>query len=203
MDSVRHRTKTSARPPGRPRLFDEDAALERALELFWERGLAATSLDDLAAAMGMRRPSLANAFGDKQSLYRRALARFAGRARAGAAEAFAEPELAGALERFYLAALDLYCAREPAAGCMVVCTAPAAALVHPEVRADLLAVVRDLDAALARRFAQAEDAEPAISAKLAQAVLHTLAIRARAGESKASLRRLARAAASRLGSQGS
>lgn len=203
MGSVRHRTKDKARPPGRPRLFDEDAALERALELFWERGLAATSLDDLAAAMGMRRPSLANAFGDKQALYRRALARFAERARAGAAEAFAEPELAAALERFYLAALDLYCAREPAAGCMVVCTAPAAALVHPEVRSDLLSIVRDLDAALARRFAQAEDAEPAISAKLAQAVLHTLAIRARAGESKPSLRRLARAAASRLGSKGS
>jgi len=203
MGSVRHRTKAKARPPGRPRLFDEDAALERALELFWERGLAATSLDDLAAAMGMRRPSLANAFGDKQALYRLALARFAERARAGAAAAFAEPELAAALERFYLAALDLYCAREPAAGCMVVCTAPAAALVHPEVCADLLAVVRDLDAALARRFAQAEDAEPAISAKLAQAVLHTLAIRARAGESKASLRRLARAAANRLGSKGS
>jgi hypothetical protein len=81
---------------------------------------------------------------------------------------------------------------------MVVCTAPAAALVHPEVRADLLHVLRDLDAALARRFAQAGDADPAVSAKLAQAVLHTLAIRARAGESKAALRRLARAAAARL-----
>jgi AcrR family transcriptional regulator len=198
MNFDRSRTKNPTRRPGRPRLFDEDAALERALELFWARGLAATSLDDLAAAMGMRRPSLANAFGDKQALYRRALARFADRARAGAAESLVEAELARALERFYLGALELYCAREPAAGCLVVCTAPAAALVHPEVRADLLAVVRDLDAALARRFAQAGDADPAVSAKLAQAVLHTLAIRARAGESKASLRRLARAAAARL-----
>jgi AcrR family transcriptional regulator len=179
----------SARPPGRPRLFDEEAALERALELFWQRGLAGASLDELAAAMGLGRPSLANAFGDKQALYRRALARFADRARAGAAEARVEPELARALERFYLAALDVYCASDPPAGCLVICTAPAAALVHPEVRADLLAVVRELDAALARRFAQAGDAEPALSAKLAQAVLHTLAIRARAGESKASLRR--------------
>ena len=200
---VRHRTKPPARGPGRPRLFDEDAALDRALELFWQRGLAATSLDDLAGAMGLRRPSVANAFGDKQALYRRALARFADRARAGAAAAFAEPDLARALERFYLDALDVYCASDPPAGCLVVCTAPAAALVHPEVRADLLRVVRDLDAALGRRFAQAGDREPADSAKLAQAVLHSLAIRARAGESKAALRRLARAAAIRLSAAGS
>jgi AcrR family transcriptional regulator len=195
---MRSRTKASSRQPGRPRLFDEHAALGRALELFWERGLAATSLDDLAAAMGMQRPSIANAFGDKQALYRRALAAFADQARAGAAASLAEPELERALERFYLAALDVYCAGDPAQGCLVICTAPAAALVHPEVRDDLLQVVRDLDTALGRRFALAGDPEHGTSAKLAQAVLHSLAIRARAGESKASLRRLARAAAHRL-----
>ncbi len=187
-----------ARSRGRPRLFDEDAALDRALDVFWTRGLAATSLDDLAAAMGMRRPSLANAFGDKAALYRRALARFADRARAAAAAQLADPDLGRALERFDLAALEVYFSSDPPRGCAVVCTAPAAALVHPDVRDDLLGVVRDLDAALARRFALAGDAEPDLSARLAQAVLHTLAIRARAGESRASLRRLARAAAARF-----
>jgi AcrR family transcriptional regulator len=199
MKILRDGKKSPARRAGRPRLFDEDAALDRALELFWQRGLAGASLDELAAAMGMRRPSVANAFGDKEALYRRALARFADRARSAAATQLAEPDLARALEGFYLAALEVYCAGDPPAGCLVVCTAPAAALVHPDVRGDLLGVVRDLDAALTRRFAQAGDADPALSAKLAQAVLHTLAIRARAGESKASLRRLARAAAARLG----
>lgn len=197
-ESVRHGTRAPGRPRGRPRLFDEDAALDCALDVFWTRGLGATSLDDLAAAMGMRRPSVTNAFGDKQALYRRALARFADRARTAAASQLADPELRHALERFYLAALDVYFASDPARGCAVICTAPAAAVVHPEVRDDLLRVVRDLDAALERRFALAGDAEPGVSARLAQAVLHTLAIRSRAGESRAALRRLARAAASRL-----
>ena len=146
----------------------------------------------------MRRPSVANAFGDKPALYRRALARFADRARAGASAGLAEPDLERALAAFYLAALDVYFSRDPARGCFVMCTAPAAALAHPEVRADLLGVVRDLDTALTRRFTLAGDSEPAISARLAQAVLHSLAIRARAGEPKAALRRLARAAAARF-----
>jgi AcrR family transcriptional regulator len=173
--------------------------LDCALDVFWTRGLGATSLDDLAAAMGMRRPSVTNAFGDKQALYRRAIARFADRARAEAASQLADPDFTRALQRFYRAALAVYFASDPARGCAVICTAPAAAVVHPEVRDDLLRVVRDLDTALERRFALAGDPEPAVSARLAQAVLHTLAIRARAGESRASLSRLARAAAARLG----
>ena len=60
-------------PRGRPRQFDEDAALSAALLQFWEKGLAATSLDELEDAMGMRRPSIYGAFGDKEALYRRAL----------------------------------------------------------------------------------------------------------------------------------
>ena len=65
-------------PRGRPRQFDEDAALTGAMMVFWEKGLAATSLDDLAQAMGMNRPSIYNAFGNKDAIYRTALARFCG-----------------------------------------------------------------------------------------------------------------------------
>ncbi|MGH9889647.1 MAG: helix-turn-helix domain-containing protein, partial [bacterium] len=67
---MRDRTKHAKRRPGRPRLFDADAALEGAMRLFWSRGFAATSLDDLAHAMDMNRPSMANAFGDKEAIYR-------------------------------------------------------------------------------------------------------------------------------------
>lgn len=57
----------------RPREFDRDAALEKALRVFWAKGFAATSTDDLREAMGIGRQSLYGAFGDKRKLYLEAL----------------------------------------------------------------------------------------------------------------------------------
>src|ERR1041384_4755004 len=54
---------------GRPRAYEPEVALARALDVFWKEGFAATSLDDLSAATGMNRPSLYGAFGDKRALY--------------------------------------------------------------------------------------------------------------------------------------
>ncbi|MCX2723088.1 TetR/AcrR family transcriptional regulator [Roseibium salinum] len=59
--------------PGRPRNFDEAAALEAAMNVFWQKGFEATSLDDLTKAMGLSRSSFYGAFGDKQSLFLRAV----------------------------------------------------------------------------------------------------------------------------------
>ncbi len=61
------------RPRGRPRSFDRDAALGRAMELFWERGYEDTSLDDLTRVMRINPSSLYATFGDKEQLYRAAL----------------------------------------------------------------------------------------------------------------------------------
>jgi len=60
----------------RPREFDVDAALERAMQVFWAKGYESTSLDDLCAATGLGRSSLYAAFGDKHGLYLRALDRY-------------------------------------------------------------------------------------------------------------------------------
>ncbi|PZE56973.1 TetR/AcrR family transcriptional regulator [Curtobacterium sp. MCPF17_001] len=62
---------------GRPRSFDLDDALDRAVEVFWRQGYNGTSLDDLTSAMGINRPSLYAAFGNKESTFRKALARYA------------------------------------------------------------------------------------------------------------------------------
>ena len=64
------------RPRGRPRQFNPDDVLDRAVEVFWERGYAGASLDDLTAAMRLNRPSVYAAFGDKHSLFLAALDRY-------------------------------------------------------------------------------------------------------------------------------
>jgi AcrR family transcriptional regulator len=65
-----------SRQRGRPRSYDPEAALDAAAQLFWAKGYADTTLDELSAAMGMGRPSIYNAFGDKEALFLRALQRY-------------------------------------------------------------------------------------------------------------------------------
>ncbi|PFD34679.1 TetR family transcriptional regulator [Bacillus cereus] len=60
----------------RLREFDEEKALDAAMQLFWEKGYAATSLSDLTAKMGIQKPSLYSAFGDKEGLFEAALRRY-------------------------------------------------------------------------------------------------------------------------------
>jgi AcrR family transcriptional regulator len=188
----------TARGRGRPREYDEDLALQEAVQVFWTKGFDATSLDDLSAAMGMNRPSIYRAFGDKEAIYRKALMQFCqGMEAAFARTMLAEDDIRTALTRFYREALETYTDGERAKGCMVMSTAVSAATCHPEIQAELLAIIRGLDKKMAARFQQAVDDGqlPSSSdadgrAALAQSLLHSLSLRARAGESPRKLARL-------------
>src|SRR5271163_5104237 len=75
---------------GRPRAYQPEVALGKALDLFRKDGFAATSLDDLSAATGMNRPSLYGAFGDKRELYIKSYQRYRDDARAAMIDIFRE-----------------------------------------------------------------------------------------------------------------
>lgn len=60
----------------RPREFDEEQVLEAAMRLFWEKGYEATSLSDLTSGMGIQKPSIYSAFGDKKALFEAALRKY-------------------------------------------------------------------------------------------------------------------------------
>jgi TetR/AcrR family transcriptional regulator, copper-responsive repressor len=192
-----------ARRRGQPRQYDPDRALTRAAEVFWKNGYAGTSLDDLAAATGMNRPSLYAAFGDKRDLYIKTLERYRGQSRVIGTEIIADdPPLRVFLRRFYEAALDIYLGEGDAArGCYSISTAPAQATVDPAVRAFLAESIRGTDAYIAGRIAEARErdeiaatADPLALAQVATATLHTIAVRARVGVSRKALLALAAAA---------
>src|ERR671918_521967 len=89
---------TASRPGGRPREFDLDEALERAMEVFWRQGYEGTSLGELTAAMGINRPSLYAAFGNKEALFRKALDRYVDERMAFIRAAIEEPTARRAVE---------------------------------------------------------------------------------------------------------
>ena len=174
---------------GRPRAYQPDVALAKALDLFRKDGFAATSQDDLSAATGMNRPSLYGAFGDKRELYIKSYQRYRADARAAMVDIFRdEAPLRQRLQRIYAIALDIYLSGESGPrGCFTVMTAASEAVGDPEIRAMVLEGFAELDKAFAACFRQAkqkgelpDSADATVLAQLASATLHTIAIRARA-----------------------
>src|ERR1700746_3679224 len=84
--------QNTTRPRGRPRTFDEQEALEKAIQVFWSKGYDGVTIDDLVAGMGVGRPSLDAAFGDKRTLFLRALRAYAEKKGARAARALLTPQ---------------------------------------------------------------------------------------------------------------
>jgi TetR/AcrR family transcriptional regulator, copper-responsive repressor len=174
---------------GRPRAYQPDVALAKALDLFRRDGFAATSLDDLSAATGMNRPSLYGAFGDKRELFIKSYQRYREDARAAMIDIFRnELPIRERLARIYAVALDIYLSGETGPrGCFTVMTAASEAIADPDIRAMVLEGLSELDKAFAACFRLArekgelpEGADPVVLAQLASATIHTIAIRARA-----------------------
>lgn len=180
---------------GRPRAYDPEVALRRARDAFWRAGYAATSLDDLAAGMGMKRPSIYAAFGDKRALYVRALTEYADASRAWLGRALNTPgSLRDALRAVYRDARDYYLAGddEPR-GCFLLGTAVTEARRDPQVRAIVESAMTAFTETFTERFEQAaRDSElgaaaPNALAHIATAALNSLAVRARTGATPAAL----------------
>ena len=174
---------------GRPRAYEPNVALGKALALFRKGGFAATSLDDLSAATGMNRPSLYGAFGDKRALYIKSYQRYRDDARAAMIDIFREEmPIRQRLQKIYAVALDIYLSGESPRGCFTVMTAASEAVADPDIRAMVLEGFAELDKAFAACFRLAKEkgelvgsADTTVLSQLASATIHSIAIRARAG----------------------
>jgi AcrR family transcriptional regulator len=187
---------------GRPRSFDRDEALERAITVFWAHGYDATSIAQLTNALGIGAPSLYAAFGDKRTLFLEALDRYLQTYGAFTRRALVEEHPArGAVERLLLEAATAYTRPDRPPGCLLI---TAATNCSPQ-SADIAAHLRELRTAgvreLADRIADAvragelpADADPHALATFYAAVLQGMSAQARDGATRADLEQIARAA---------
>ena len=187
---------------GRPRAFDRDEALEAAMILFWRKGFAAASMNDLCDAMGVRSPSLYAAFGSKEALYLEAIERYVETIGPPIWGKLAEGNTARAsVESLLLAATEsLPKSQETPAGCMAalgaVCDEWPAGIADAvrKVRLEMLGMLRSrLEAGLANgELAPTTDIE-ALS-RFYFGIYEGMAIQARDGAASADLKAIARVA---------
>jgi TetR/AcrR family transcriptional repressor of nem operon len=141
----------------RPREFDEAAALEAAVTSFWKQGYRATSVRDLAAKMGISGPSLYNAFGDKRSLFRKALERYmqsSARVRIANLESSLPPKLA---VRTFLADVVKHSIDDGGRrGCFLVNSALEIAPHDPEIGKEIAERLSEVEAFYRRAIAAAQ-----------------------------------------------
>ena len=194
--------KEATRPRGRPRTFDQDDVLDRAMMTFWAKTYTGASLDDLTADMGINRPSLYAAFGDKHALFMATIDHYAATIGARPIAALQdEPDLRKSVRAFLDAVVDNTSGAGHPRGCLIGCVVADCAENDPEVRTKLAAVMAATDTALAARYRQAQqdgqlanEADIDALAMLTSSVMHGIAVRARAGGTRAQLKQLARAA---------
>src|SRR4051794_21442736 len=98
---MKPRSKPKTR--GRPRAFDTEKALDQAMRIFWKHGYEAASLPQLTRAMGINRPSMYAAFGNKESLFRKALDRYTEKSSTLFRDSLAQPTARAVVEHLLLA----------------------------------------------------------------------------------------------------
>jgi AcrR family transcriptional regulator len=182
-------------PGGRPRGFDIDSALDRALEVFWQHGYEGAGLSDLAAAMGINRPSIYATFGNKAELFDKVLARYLEGPGRYAAAALELPT-ARAVATAYLQGAITLTTRQDTPGCLCVRSVQACGSEADHSRTQAIAVRLAGETALRHRLQKARaegdlppDSKPADLARYLMTVSDGIAVQASAGAAPAQLRR--------------
>lgn len=141
---------------GRPREFCTDAALGAALGVFWAKGYDGASMADLTAAMGITKPSLYAAFGNKEQLFHQALDRYEAEKLAYTREALKQPSARAVAEHFMRGAVAAQTSTCDPKGCMGVISATACGAEADSIKAHIMERRASSNAALVARFQQAQ-----------------------------------------------
>ena len=184
---------------GRPRGFEVEAVLDKAIDVFWLEGYDGADYAKLIEAMGMSKPSIYNAFGDKQSLFMHTLRRYAQTfASAPGLAMLAEEGIEAKLRTFFRVLIENMASPDHPHGCLMISVASDTSGHNTEVREFLAGGLRQADASFEATLTAAvtagelPEAFPAADrAKLWTDLVQATAARARAGSSREELNALA------------
>src|SRR5690242_15807152 len=183
---------------GRPREFDVDKALDLALQVFWRKGYEGASMADLTEAMGITKPSLYAAFGNKEELFRKTLDRYVDGPGGYVQVALAKPTAREVVEHLLFHAADAVTDPDHPPGCLAIQGAltcgEAAESIKQELMSRRASAERDLRRRFERAISEGDLAEGANAADLARyisAILQGIAVQATGGASRAQLRKIA------------
>ena len=195
--------KSETAPPqrGRPRAFDPDVALDRAMHVFWAKGYEGASLSDLTRAMRINRPSLYAAFGNKEDLFRKVLDRYVDGPLAYFGKALATPKARDVVEQIFFGAARMAGDPRFPSGCLMVQGALAVGNAARSVQKEAVGRRAASEVALRRRLQRAkregdlpENADPTELARYVMTVLQGMAVQGANGAGRDQLRRVAQIA---------
>ncbi len=179
---------------GRPREFCTEQALAAALGVFWSKGYEGASMADLTSAMGITKPSLYAAFGNKEALFHKALDLYEAEKLAYTREALEQPSARAVAEHFMRGAIDAQCDSGGPRGCMGVIHATACGDEQQSIKDDVIARRASSQKALVERFEQAQQAgefpahiTPQALCQYLYAILQGMAVQAGSGATRAEL----------------
>jgi TetR/AcrR family transcriptional repressor of nem operon len=177
------------------RQFDEQEVIAIALEVFWRKGLHDATMQDLAAATGVQRGSLYNAYGDKEEIFLRAFDQYAGQFLETAGHALAQGDTAARLRKFFDRIIVNMTSGSPARGCLTTRTALDAGMSSTAVRQRVQGLLGRLEHLISKAIDSAPDRLRAIDAdRLARVVVtftRGLAVMERAGYGRKQLKEAA------------
>src|SRR6266550_2116355 len=183
------KSETAAAQPGRPRSFDPDAALERAMHVFWAKGYEGASLSSLTRAMRINRPSLYAAFGNKEQLFGKVLDRYMAGPVAYFGKALAAPKSRDAVKEIFFGTARMADDPRIPTGCLMV--QGALACGDTSVRKEVAARRDASEAALRHRLERAKregdlpkNADPAELAHYVMTVMRGMAVQSAGGATR-------------------
>jgi AcrR family transcriptional regulator len=183
---------------GRPRSFDTDKALDRAMYVFWRKGYEGTSLSDLTRAMRINAPSLYAAFGNKDALFGKVIDRYVAGPGSFIPKALDAPTALDVVEQLLKGVVALQVAKRHPGGCLLVRGALAAGDKASRMRKEVMARLAMAEAAIRKRLGRAKaegdlppDASPADLARYVIAVLDGIAVAGATGAGPKQLQRIA------------